>query len=172
MHQLMSCVSTALFVSQTSLTLGGMTYPSACQTSLNNVTNITDSLIYVSYTVVTICPGASGMRFSCAIQMALTPSYNAVPSMFTVAPRGKTKRLMRRSMPFFSSMQRIVVGKVAELQVNQSDQSIKYSVSCFFCLSVNALGSQSVSQPLVSYLNWTIIQLLSLSFSVSASISQ
>ena len=98
------------------VTLSSVTYPGVSQSILNNVTKINESVIYVSYTVVTICPGASGMRFSCAIQMALTPSYKAVPSMLTVAPKGRTKRLMRRSMPFFSSRQRMVVGKVAELK--------------------------------------------------------
>ena len=76
--------------------------------------------IHQTYTVVTICPGARGIRFSWAIQIALTPSYNAVPSMFTVAPRGRTKRLIRRSILFFSSRQRIVVGKVAELRIKET----------------------------------------------------
>lgn len=79
------------------------------------IRDATEGVFSHTYTVVTICPGASGMRFSCAIQMALTPSYSAVPSMLTVAPSGRTKRLMRRSIPFFSSTQRMVVGKVAEL---------------------------------------------------------
>ena len=73
-------------------------------------------VVVCTYTVVTICPGPSSMPFSWAIQRALTPSYNAVPSMFTVAPSGSTKRLMRGSTLFRSSTQRMVVGRVAELQ--------------------------------------------------------
>jgi len=39
-----------------------------------------------------------------------------VPSMLTVAPSGRTKRLIRASTLLCSSRQRIVVGRVAELR--------------------------------------------------------
>lgn len=39
----------------------------------------------------------------------------AAPSMFTVAPMGRMKRLMRLSTPLFSSTHLIIEGSVAEL---------------------------------------------------------
>ena len=76
--------------------------------------------------------------FICAIKMAATASYRAVPSMFIVAPIGNTNLnvekyyfktynlgeifftvslhlLIRGSTPFFSSRVLIVTGRVAEL---------------------------------------------------------
>ena len=69
-----------------------------------------------SYMIVIYCPGSRVMSFICATQMTQTASYNAVPSMLTVAPKGRTKRLIRWSTPLFSSTQRMVVGRVAALQ--------------------------------------------------------
>jgi len=68
-----------------------------------------------TYTVVITCPALRSMSCSWAIHRAQTPSYNAVPSMLTVAPSGRTKRLMRLSIPLYSSVHLIVVGKVAAL---------------------------------------------------------
>ena len=51
----------------------------------------------------------------CAIKMAATASYRAVPSMLMVAPTGSMKRVTLVSAPNFSSRQRIVTGRVAEL---------------------------------------------------------
>lgn len=48
--------------------------------------------------------------------MAATASYSAVPSMLTVAPTGKTKRVTLLSIPLFSSKHRKVTGSVAALQ--------------------------------------------------------
>ena len=56
------------------------------------------------------------MLLAWAINTAATASYKAVPSMFTVAPSGSTKRLIRASTLLCSSRQRIVVGRVAELR--------------------------------------------------------
>ena len=49
------------------------------------------------------------------MKMAAMASYSAAPSIFTVAPRGKTNLLMRGSTLLFSSRQRMVVGRVAAL---------------------------------------------------------
>lgn len=38
----------------------------------------------------TICPKLSGIPDACAIKIAATASYNAVPSMLIVAPTGRT----------------------------------------------------------------------------------
>lgn len=48
--------------------------------------------------------------------MAAIASYRAAPSIFTVAPSGKTNLLMRGSTLLFSSRQRMVVGRVAALK--------------------------------------------------------
>ena len=55
------------------------------------------------------------MALTCAIKMAATASYNAVPSILIVAPIGKTKRVTLGSMSRFSSRLRNVIGSVAEL---------------------------------------------------------
>ena len=68
-----------------------------------------------TYTVVITCPALRSIPCSWAIHRAQTPSYKAVPSMLTVAPSGRTKRLMRLSIPLYSSVHLIVVGKVAAL---------------------------------------------------------
>ena len=68
-----------------------------------------------TYTVVITCPALRSISCSWAIHRAQTPSYKAVPSMLTVAPSGRTKRLMRLSIPLYSSVHLIVVGKVAAL---------------------------------------------------------
>jgi len=76
--------------------------------------------------------------------------------MLTVAPRGKTKRLMRRSMLFFSSRQRMVVGKVAELQgtIWTQSQSVRMSTTQldiqWVLLSVYVHVHSAVSQSAVS----------------------
>lgn len=53
----------------------------------------------------------------CAIKMAATASYKAVPSMLTVAPMGVTNIVTRGSTLFRSSKQLIVTGNVAELLI-------------------------------------------------------
>ena len=55
--------------------------------------------------------------FNCAIKMAATASYNAVPSMLMVAPIGNINFVTRASTPQLSSRHLIVTGKVAELQI-------------------------------------------------------
>lgn len=65
--------------------------------------------------MVTIWPMSSSKSLSCAIKTAATASYSAVPSMLIVAPTGKTNRVILLSTWFFSSAQRNVTGKVAEL---------------------------------------------------------
>lgn len=75
--------------------------------------------------------------------MAATASYNAVPSMLTVAPTGMTKRVTRPSIPILSSVL-IVTGIVAELKTNMQ---IIIKVS-------NSIKNLSLSQfPNVSYLD-------------------
>lgn len=58
----------------------------------------------------------------------------AAPSMLTVAPMGRMKRLMRLSTPLFSSTHFIIEGRVAELvrrrnRRNRQHGSIKYNES-------------------------------------------
>lgn len=48
--------------------------------------------------------------------MADMASYKAPPSILIVAPSGRTNLLIRESTLLFSSTQRIVVGRVAELK--------------------------------------------------------
>ncbi len=48
------------------------------------------------------------------MKIAATHSYSAVPSIFTVAPSGKTKLVTRLETPARSSTHSIVTGKVAE----------------------------------------------------------
>ena len=45
--------------------------------------------------------------------MAATHSYSAVPSILTVAPRGRTKLEVRLETPAFFSTHSMVTGKVA-----------------------------------------------------------
>lgn len=56
-----------------------------------------------------------GLSFSCAMKTAATHWNRAAPSMLTVAPMGRMKRLMRLDTPLFSSTHFIIKGKVAEL---------------------------------------------------------
>lgn len=57
----------------------------------------------------------SARPLTCAIKMAATASYKAVPSMLMVAPMGMTKRVTLMSILFFSSRHWKVTGKVPEL---------------------------------------------------------
>lgn len=59
-------------------------------------------------------PNDRSMWRICAMKIAATASYNAVPSIFTVAPTGITNRVTRGSMPISSNVL-IVTGIVAEL---------------------------------------------------------
>ena len=43
-----------------------------------------------TYQVIIISPKVKSMLFNCAIKIAATASYNAVPSILTVAPIGRT----------------------------------------------------------------------------------
>ena len=53
---------------------------------------------------------------SCAMNTAATHWKSAAPSMLTVAPMGRMKRLMCLATPFFSSTHFIISGSVAELR--------------------------------------------------------
>ena len=48
-----------------------------------------DAAVAVNDTIM-ICPKLKSTAFICAIKIAATASYSAVPSMFTVAPTGST----------------------------------------------------------------------------------
>ena len=52
------------------------------------------------------------------IKIALTASYNAVPSMFIVAPTGNMNRVIRLSIFKFSSRHLNVIGNVAALKTS------------------------------------------------------
>ena len=56
------------------------------------------------------------------MKIAAMASYSAAPSILTVAPNGKTNLLMRGSTLLFSSMQRIVVGRVAALDMTREKE--------------------------------------------------
>lgn len=51
-----------------------------------------------SHLIVTTSPAAKFLPLSCAMKIAATASYKAVPSMFTVAPTGNTNRVTLLSM--------------------------------------------------------------------------
>lgn len=70
----------------------------------------------MTHLTVTICPPSSVMSFICAMKMAATASYSAVPSILMVAPMGSTKRVTRLSIFRFSSRQRKVTGNVPALR--------------------------------------------------------
>lgn len=53
---------------------------------------------------------------SCAMNTAATHWKSAAPSMLTVAPIGRMKRLMCLATPLFSSTHFIISGSVAELE--------------------------------------------------------
>lgn len=57
-----------------------------------------------------------GLLFSWAMKTAATHWKRAAPSMLTVAPMGRMKRLMCLETPFFSSTHFIIRGRVAELR--------------------------------------------------------
>ena len=65
--------------------------------------------------MVRIWPKFISILLTWAMKRAARASYKAVPSMLMVAPTGSTKRVMRLSMRLFSSAQRKVMGRVAEL---------------------------------------------------------
>lgn len=72
--------------------------------------------------MVKICPALSSVLLSCAMKTAAIHWKMAAPSMFTVAPMGRMKRLMRLSTPLFSSTHFIIEGRVAELVKNIKQQ--------------------------------------------------
>ena len=80
-----------------------------------------------SHQIVIMFPRFRSMSLSCAMKIAVSDSYRAVPSMFTVAPIGMTKRVTLASKWFFSSRQKNVRGSVAVLKRCY----VKYSVSIF-----------------------------------------
>ena len=87
-----------------------------------------------THTIVMISPGPRLTPCSCAIHKAHTPSYSAVPSMLTVAPSGRTKRLIRLSMWLYCSTHFMVVGKVAALY-----KELKRKKSCLVDNVVSSL---------------------------------
>ena len=72
-----------------------------------------------TYHIVTIFPGLKSMSFNWATNISKTGRLRAEPSMLMVAPSGSINRLMRGSIPLFSSTHRIVVGSVAALKKNR-----------------------------------------------------
>lgn len=69
-----------------------------------------------THRMVTMTPAFSSMLLSWAMKTAATHWNMAAPSMLTVAPMGRMKRLMRLSTPLFSSTHFIMEGRVAELE--------------------------------------------------------
>ena len=73
------------------------------------------------YLIATRSPMLNGCPTAWAMNTAATASYSAVPSIFIVAPIGRTKRVTRLSTWLFSSKQRNVTGKVAALRTNREE---------------------------------------------------
>ena len=69
----------------------------------------------LAYLTVITSPMLRSIPFTCAINMAATASYSAVPSMLIVAPIGATNFATRMSIPLLSLRHSIVTGRVAEL---------------------------------------------------------
>lgn len=67
-------------------------------------------------------PNDSGMPRNCAMKMAATASYKAVPSILIVAPIGNINREICESTLLFSSKHLMVTGNVAELKRNRRTQ--------------------------------------------------
>ena len=63
------------------------------------------------YLIVMMSAALKGMSLSCAIKMAATASYRAVPSMLMVAPTGSTNRVTRGSIPRPSSRHFVVTAR-------------------------------------------------------------
>ena len=76
---------------------------------LNELTPLDDSDLHL--TVFKSSPK------TCAIKTVATPWYKAVPSMFIVAPNGRTKLAIDFDTPRFSSQLSIFTGKVAALEL-------------------------------------------------------
>ncbi len=57
--------------------------------------------------------GPNTIPYAWQMNMTATPSYNAVPSMLTVAPRGRTKSVVCSDAPVFSTTFFLVRGRVA-----------------------------------------------------------
>lgn len=65
--------------------------------------------------MVAYSPTVKSISFIWAMKTVLTDTNKAVPSMFTVAPIGNTKREILGSTPHLSFIQRNVMGNVAAL---------------------------------------------------------
>lgn len=72
-----------------------------------------------THRMVMIFTKSKGSWLSCAMNTAATHWNSAAPSMLTVAPMGRMKRLMCLATPFFSSTYFIIKGSVAELPGTQ-----------------------------------------------------
>lgn len=92
--------------------------------------------------MVKICPPFSSVLLSCAMKTAATHWKMAAPSMFTVAPMGRMKRLMRLSTPLFSSTHLIMEGSVAEL-VRGTQPHLRVAFGCPSQRSANVDGVKS-----------------------------
>lgn len=67
------------------------------------------------------------ISFNCAMKMAATASYNAVPSMLMVAPSGSMNLVTLASTPQLSSRHLMVTGRVAELERHRIDQIVTHT---------------------------------------------
>ena len=69
----------------------------------------------LNHLITTMSAKLKSIPFNCAIKMAATASYNAVPSMLMVAPSGNMNFVTLASTPQLSSRHLMVTGRVAEL---------------------------------------------------------
>lgn len=72
-----------------------------------------------TYSMVITWTKLSETLFNCAIKTAATHWKQAAPSMLTVAPIGRMKRLICLDTPLFSSTHFIIKGSVAELNTHK-----------------------------------------------------
>lgn len=86
---------------------------------IENWTTFKTLNFYDLYLTAMTLPSDNGIPRNCAMKIAATASYNAVPSMLIVAPMGSIKRDTCGFTLFFCSKHWIVTGNVAELKKNQ-----------------------------------------------------
>lgn len=95
----------------------------ACKTTNNNTkaadgTDADDIDAAVEHSsTVTNSPKPNVIPLICVMKIDATAMNNAVPSIFTLQPIGRTNRVIRVSIRSFSFIQRNVIGRAAALQI-------------------------------------------------------
>lgn len=84
------------------------------------------------------------------MNIAATASYNAVPSIFMVAPTGSMKREICGLILFFSSMHCMVTGSVAELKRIYNNKNIHVE-KIHYIIFINILTSVAKKTTLIQF---------------------